>query len=74
VICRVAVEPGENVVFQQDGRVGHVECPEVVCPVCSRPVKPDDPIRRDGKALVHGNCWARRVRAAEPQSGRRVTA
>ena len=54
-VCRVAVQPGQNVVFRTDGRVAHVGCPEVVCPVCSRPVAPEEPIRHDGDELVHGN-------------------
>jgi hypothetical protein len=64
--CRVKVKPGQDVVFRHDGRVEHAACPEVVCPACSRPVKPDDPIRRDGEALVHGNCWMARERATKP--------
>ena len=31
---------GQNVVFRLDGRVAHVECPEVVCPVCTRQILP----------------------------------
>jgi hypothetical protein len=63
-LCRVSIKPAQNVVFRGDGRVQHVACPEVVCPVCSRPIAPDDPIRRDGETLVHGNCWMRRVQLA----------
>jgi hypothetical protein len=62
-VCRVAVKPAENVVFRTDGRVQHVTCPEVVCPVCSGPIRPGDPIRRDAEALLHGNCWMRRIRS-----------
>ena len=61
--CRVNIEPGQNVVFRTDGRVQHVECPEVVCPVCGRGIRPAEPIRRDGDNLVHGNCWLKRLRA-----------
>jgi hypothetical protein len=61
--CRVTVEAGQNVVFRLDGRVAHVECPEVVCPVCTRQILPGDPIRRTGEELLHGNCWVKRHRA-----------
>ena len=63
VVCRVVIEPGQNVVFRLDGRVAHVDCPEVVCPVCSRPISPGDPIRRNGVEMLHGNCWIKRHRA-----------
>jgi hypothetical protein len=56
------VQAGENVVFRRDGRVTHLECPPVICSVCSRSIRPDEPIRRDGESLVHGNCWVRRYR------------
>src|SRR2546422_7907362 len=69
-VCRVAVKPAENVVFRNHGRVQHVTCPEIVCPVCSRPVAPHDPIRRDGETLLHGNCWMRRARSVERQDAR----
>jgi hypothetical protein len=62
-VCRVAIEVGQNVVFRGDGRVQHVECPKVVCPVCGAPVLPAQPIRRDGERLVHPSCWQRRLRA-----------
>lgn len=61
--------PGQNVVFRPDGRVQHVACPRVLCPVCTLPVAPDDPIRRDGEALVHGNCWMRRERETPEPDG-----
>jgi hypothetical protein len=64
VVCRVVVKPNENVVFRPDGRVQHVACPEVVCPVCAGAIRPSDPIRRDGQLLLHGNCWLRRLRVA----------
>jgi hypothetical protein len=54
------IEPGINVVFRADGRVQHSVCPQVTCPVCSRAIQPHDPIRRDGDAILHGNCWLRR--------------
>ena len=69
-VCRVTVKPGENVLFRTDGRVQHITCPEVVCPVCWRPIAPRDPIRRDGETLLHGNCWMRRARSAERQRAR----
>ena len=62
-ICRVAIEPGQNVMFRTDGRVAHVDCPEVVCPVCTRKIVPGDPIRRNGEEMLHGNCWVKRHRA-----------
>jgi len=68
-VCRVTIKPAENVVFRPDGRVQHTACPEVICPICSRVIMPDDPIRRDGEAPVHGNCWAQRVRAASASDG-----
>ena len=61
-VCRMHVQAGENVVFRTDGRVTHLECPPVICSVCSRSIRPDEPIRRDGESLVHGNCWVRRYR------------
>ena len=67
--CRVGIEPGQNVVFRTDGRVTHVECPEVVCPVCDRHIGPGDPIRRNGDELLHGNCWVTRYRAMAGGSG-----
>ena len=62
-MCRVTIEPGQNVVFRTDGRVAHVECPEVICPVCTRKIFPGDPIRRNGEEMLHGNCWVKRHRA-----------
>ena len=62
--CRVSVKPDQNVVFRPDGRVQHLACPDVVCPVCSGSIRPFDPIRRDGEALLHGNCWMKRQRNA----------
>jgi hypothetical protein len=62
VLCRVRLQPGENVVFRTDGRVEHVECPKVICPVCRGVIEPGQPIRRDGEQPVHGNCWMRRLR------------
>jgi len=59
--CRVGVRPGDSFVFLPDGRVCHVACPEVMCPVCGRLINPTDPIRRDGEALLHGHCWMRRA-------------
>lgn len=60
VTCRTSIRPGQNVVFRQDGRVEHVACPDVVCAVCNRAIKRDEPIRRDGDALLHAYCWWRR--------------
>jgi len=57
--CRVTIKVGQDVVFRLDGRVNHTACPPVICPICTKPVQPQDPIRRDGDTLVHGNCWAR---------------
>ena len=48
--------------FRTDGRVSHADCPPVMCSVCSRSIRPDEPIRRDGEQLVHGNCWVCRYR------------
>lgn len=67
--CRVSIQAGQNVVFRIDGRVQHVECPEVLCPVCQRRVQPGDPIRRDGDNLLHGNCWMRRLRSSGEPGG-----
>jgi len=61
--CRVSIQPGLNVVFRPDGRVHHTECPTVVCQICSREVRPADPIRRDGEEMIHANCWIKRQRA-----------
>ena len=47
-------------VFGADSRVHHVSCPKVLCPLCSLEILPQQPIRRDRAALVHGNCLARR--------------
>jgi hypothetical protein len=66
-VCRVPIEPGQNVLFRSDGRVQHVACPEILCPVCSRPILPSEPIRRDGDQVLHGNCWARRTATPEPR-------
>jgi len=62
-VCRVTIQAGQNVVFREDGRVNHVECPPVVCPVCSRTISPHDPIRREGEQMLHGNCWVKRFRS-----------
>jgi len=67
--CRVSIQPGQNVVFRADGRVQHVDCPKVLCPVCSRNVLPGEPIRRDGEHLLHANCWMRRLRHSEGLGG-----
>jgi hypothetical protein len=67
--CRVNIQAGQNVVFRIDGRVQHVECPQVLCPVCLRDVRPGDPIRRDGENLVHANCWMRRQRSGGGAAG-----
>jgi len=68
-ICRVVVEPGQNVVFRSDGRVAHVECPEVLCPVCTHEIRPGEPIRRNGEEMLHGNCWVKRYRAMAGGAG-----
>ena len=68
-VCRVAVEAGQNVRFQTDGRVAHVDCPEVTCPVCERRIFPGDPIRRNGEEMLHGNCWLKRHRAIAGGAG-----
>lgn len=73
-VCRVTISPGENVIFRTDGRVQHAVCPEVRCAVCSRPVQPEDPIRRDGEALLHGNCWLKRHRSGAPTTAAAKTA
>jgi hypothetical protein len=65
-VCRVTVDVGATVTFRRDGRVQHVNCPPVMCPVCSTEISPNTPIRRDGNALLHGNCWVRRARLTEP--------
>ena len=62
--CRTRVKIGENVIFREDGRVQHTECPEVLCPVCNRMILPHEPIRRDGELILHGNCWVKRYRSA----------
>jgi len=67
--CRVSIQPGQNVAFRTDGRVQHVDCPEVLCPVCARAVLPGEPIRRDDESLLHANCWMRRLRRAEGLPG-----
>ena len=61
--CRVTILPGMDTVFSADGRVHHLNCPQVICPVCSCEILPGAPIRRDGEAIVHGHCWMRRYRA-----------
>ena len=63
-VCRSRIKIGQNVIFREDARVQHFECPEVVCPVCGRAIKPSEPIRREAETLVHGNCWVRRARLA----------
>jgi len=69
VVCRVAIEAGQNVQFRTDGRVAHVDCPEVTCPVCTRKIFPGDPIRRNREEMLHGNCWLKRHRALAGGSG-----
>ena len=62
-VCRVQLDPGRNVVFRRDGRVQHTECPEVLCLLCSLPVVPKEPIRRDREQrIAHANCWMRMLR------------
>lgn len=68
-MCRVTIEAGQNVRFRTDGRVAHVDCPEVTCPVCTRRIFPGDPIRRHGEEMLHGNCWLKRHRAMAGGSG-----
>jgi hypothetical protein len=67
-LCRVRVQPGQNVVFRADGRVNHAECPTVICAVCEGAVTPGQPIRREGEQLVHSHCWIRRLRATTRES------
>ena len=62
--CRVTVAPGQNIVFREDGRVEHVQCPAVVCPACQRPILLGQSMRRSGGELLHGSCWIKRRRAA----------
>src|SRR5438093_385346 len=62
-MCRVEIKPGRRVMFRNDGRVAHVDCPEVTCPVCTRQIFPGEPIRRNGEEMLHGNCWLKRQRA-----------
>src|SRR5262245_36291699 len=61
-VCRVTIQAGQHVVLDADARVHHAECPTVICPVCSRDIRHDEPIRRDGEVLVHSNCWMHRER------------
>jgi hypothetical protein len=68
-VCRVAIQAGQNVRFRTDGRVAHVDCPDVMCPVCTRRILPGDPIRRNGEEMLHGNCWLKRHRAMAGGSG-----
>lgn len=62
-VCRVVVKPGELLVFRPDGEVQHPSCPEVLCPACTRPIRPGEPIRRDGEMRLHRTCWMRQYRA-----------
>src|SRR5437762_1374560 len=73
-VCRVTIQPGVNVVFRLDGRVHHAECPRVLCAFCSRDIRPADPIRREGEAMVHANCWVKRHRAHPVTAGEDVRA
>jgi hypothetical protein len=59
--CRTTIHVDQRVIFRRDGRVGHVDCPPVTCPVCEKPIVPGQPIRRgdDGEQLLHANCWIR---------------
>ena len=59
-VCRTGILAGQNALFRADGRTQHLVCPEVRCSVCGGTILPSDPIRRDGDALTHGNCWAKR--------------
>lgn len=63
-------------VFSEDGRVHHLRCPKVSCPVCSYEIQPSTPIRREGELLFHGVCWERRERqrlaVAASDNGRRA--
>jgi hypothetical protein len=61
--CRLMLQLGESVVFRRDGRVEHVACPEVICPLCHRAIVPGRPIRRDGEQILHPNCWLKRYRS-----------
>ena len=61
--CRVNIEPGQALLMRDDGRLEHATCPEVTCPVCTRTILPQTPIRRDGDEMVHANCYSRRLRA-----------
>jgi hypothetical protein len=61
-VCRARLEPGVDVAFTPDGRVHHLRCPRITCPVCSGDILPSEPIRRDADVLVHGNCWSRHER------------
>lgn len=62
--CRVRVQVGQDVTFSIDGRVEHLQCPEVICPPCSRVIEPGQRIRRDGEQILHGDCWMRRFPSA----------
>jgi len=42
--CRLVLQLGEPLVFRRDGRVEHVACPEVICPMCHRAIVPGRPI------------------------------
>ena len=65
-VCRVSVEVGENVVFREDGRVAHSECPPLSCPICQRSIESWQPIRRNPEGQpVHGNCWTGLLRRQE---------
>ena len=62
--CRVTIQVDQQVMFREDGRAEHFECPPVLCPVCGRDVLPSEPIRRHGDWLIHGNCWMRQERSS----------
>ena len=62
-VCRVTIKVEQAVIFRSDGRVQHVACPPVTCEICAGAIMPRTPIRRDGEAMLHFNCWLKQHRA-----------
>jgi hypothetical protein len=67
--CDQEVAAGQEIVRLPDGQVEHARCPRPVCPVCTKPVHPDEAARRFRSDMFHDACWTRRSRTIAGGSG-----
>ena len=54
--CLMGVQPGQPVVFREDGRLEHVDCPTIRCIRCLHVIQDGEASRRNGDGVLHTVC------------------